>query len=84
MTEFRERMIDSVSRIEANVKTLLERQEEDRETTAAALKTHTEQDLKNFDELREKQDKTSRLVNIGIGGVLVLQLVIGIAIALLK
>lgn len=83
MTEFREAVIGSIARLEANVERLLANQEQNRETIEATLREHTAQDAENFERLTVKQDRTERLVNYGVGGVIVLQVIIGIALAVL-
>lgn len=81
VAEHRERIAGSVARIETKLETLLARQEEDRETIGKALQLHTEHDAANFQALNEKQAKTDKVVNRGIGGVIVLQIILSLLVA---
>lgn len=82
ISEFREKVVDSIARIETNLSTLLQRQSEDRAALQRALEEHMERDTAHFESLYDKQAKTERLMNRGVGGVIVLQVVLGLLVAM--
>lgn len=84
VAEHRVEVANTLGRIESDVKNLLANQNANREAIETTLKEHTEQDLENFKELREKQERTSAMVNKGIGGLILAQVVLGAALVFLK
>lgn len=82
-SEFREAIVGSVARVETKLDAALARQIEDRLAIQKALEDHMDKDAKHFEKLYTKHERTDKVINYGIGGLFVLEMILGLWLAVL-